>query len=97
MHIRHPMGASGLAEIAPLPTEDGTVAACDHRGFARATIDDVSQDAEPVPLADDASARGHGMCAGARSERFFAHGLRPITRPRPDVSALRRALAGRDV
>jgi clorobiocin biosynthesis protein CloN7 len=51
--IGHPMGASGFAAIAPLLAEDHTVVTYDPRGFARSTIDDPDQDAEPDLLADD--------------------------------------------
>jgi len=47
------MGASGFAAIAPLLAEDYTVVTYDPRGFARSTIDDPDQDAEPDLLADD--------------------------------------------
>ena len=53
MLVGHPMGASGFAAIAPLLGEDYTVVTCDPRGFARSTIDDPDQDAEPDLLADD--------------------------------------------
>jgi pimeloyl-ACP methyl ester carboxylesterase len=53
MLVGHPMGASGFAEIAPLLGEDYTVVTFDPRGFARSTIDDPDQDAEPDLLADD--------------------------------------------
>jgi pimeloyl-ACP methyl ester carboxylesterase len=48
------MGTSGFAAIAPLLGEDYTVVTYDPRGFARSTIDDHDQDAEPHLLADDA-------------------------------------------
>ena len=54
MLMGHPMGASGFAAIAPLLAEDYTVVTFDPRGFARSTIDDPDQDAEPDLLADDA-------------------------------------------
>ena len=54
MLVGHPMGASGFAAIAPLLAEDYTVVTFDPRGFARSTIDDPDQDAEPDLLADDA-------------------------------------------
>ena len=47
------MGASGFAAIAPLLAESYTVVTYDPRGFARSTIDDRDQDAEPDVLADD--------------------------------------------
>jgi len=53
MLVGHPMGASGFAAIAPLLAEDYTVVTYDPRGFARSTIDDPDQDAEPDLLADD--------------------------------------------
>ncbi len=53
MLVGHPMGVSGFAAIAPLLAEDHTVVTYDPRGFARSTIDDPDQDAEPDLLADD--------------------------------------------
>jgi clorobiocin biosynthesis protein CloN7 len=53
MLLGHPMGASGFAPIAPLLAETQTVVTFDPRGFARSTIDDPDQDAEPDLLADD--------------------------------------------
>ena len=53
MLVGHPMGASGFAPIAPLLAEAYTVVTFDPRGFARSTIDDPDQDAEPDLLADD--------------------------------------------
>lgn len=53
MLIGHPMGSSGFAAIAPLLAEDYTVVTYDPRGFARSTINDRDQDAEPDLLADD--------------------------------------------
>ncbi len=53
MLVGHPMGASGFASIAPLLAEVYTVVTYDPRGFARSTIDDPDQDAEPDLLADD--------------------------------------------
>ncbi|MGC9962600.1 MAG: alpha/beta fold hydrolase [Acidimicrobiales bacterium] len=53
MLVGHPMGAAGFAAIAPLLAEDYTVVTYDPRGFARSTIDDPDQDAEPDLLADD--------------------------------------------
>lgn len=53
MLVGHPMGASGFAAFAPLLAEDYTVVTYDPRGFARSTIDDPDQDAEPDLLADD--------------------------------------------
>jgi len=53
MLVGHPMGASGFAPIAPLLAEHYTVVTYDPRGFARSTIDDRNQDAEPDLLADD--------------------------------------------
>jgi clorobiocin biosynthesis protein CloN7 len=53
MLVGHPMGASGFAAIAPPLTVHYTVVAYDPRGFARSTIDDRDQDAEPDLLADD--------------------------------------------
>jgi clorobiocin biosynthesis protein CloN7 len=54
MLVGHPMGASGFAPIARLLAEEYTVVTYDPRGFARSTIDDPDQDAEPELLADDA-------------------------------------------
>ena len=51
--VGHPMGISGFASIAPLLAEAFTVVTHDPRGFARSTIDDPDQDAEPDLLADD--------------------------------------------
>jgi pimeloyl-ACP methyl ester carboxylesterase len=48
------MGAAGFGAIADLLAEDRTVVSYDPRGFARSTIDDPGQDAEPDLLADDA-------------------------------------------
>jgi clorobiocin biosynthesis protein CloN7 len=53
MLVGHPMDASGFAAIAPLLAADYTVVTYDPRGFARSTIDDPGQDAEPELLADD--------------------------------------------
>jgi len=53
MLVGHPMGASGFASIAPLLSEFYTVVTYDPRGFARSTLDDPDQDAEPDLLADD--------------------------------------------
>jgi clorobiocin/coumermycin A biosynthesis protein CloN7/CouN7 len=53
MLVGHPMGASGFAPIAPLLADAYTVVTYDPRGFARSTIDDSDQDAEPDLLADD--------------------------------------------
>ena len=53
MLVGHPMGAAGFASIAPLLAEDYTVVTYDPRGFARSTIDDPDQDAEPDLLADE--------------------------------------------
>jgi pimeloyl-ACP methyl ester carboxylesterase len=53
MLIGHPMGVSGFAAIARLLAEDHTVVTYDPRGFARSTIDDSDQDAEPNLQADD--------------------------------------------
>jgi pimeloyl-ACP methyl ester carboxylesterase len=53
MLVGHPMGVSGFATIAPLLAETYTVVTYDPRGFARSTIDDPDQDAEPDLLADD--------------------------------------------
>lgn len=53
MLVGHPMGASGFVAIVPLLAEDYTVVTYDPRGFARSTIDDPDQDAEPDLLADD--------------------------------------------
>jgi clorobiocin biosynthesis protein CloN7 len=53
MLVGHPMGTSGFASIAPLLGETYTVVTYDPRGFARSTIDDADQDAEPDLLADD--------------------------------------------
>jgi clorobiocin biosynthesis protein CloN7 len=51
--VGHPMGASGFGSIAPVLAESYTVVTFDPRGFARSTIDDPDQDAEPDLLADD--------------------------------------------
>jgi len=53
MLVGHPMGASGFAAIAPLLARDYSVVTYDPRGFARSTIDDRDQEAEPDLLADD--------------------------------------------
>jgi clorobiocin biosynthesis protein CloN7 len=53
MLVGHPMGSSGFAPIAPLLAEEFTVVTYDPRGFARSTIDDSDQDAEPDLLCDD--------------------------------------------
>lgn len=53
MLIGHPMDSSGFAAIAPLLADDHTVVTYDPRGFARSTIDNRDQDAEPDLLADD--------------------------------------------
>ena len=53
MLVGHPMGASGFDAIAAPLAEAYTVVTCDPRGFARSTIDDPDQDAEPDLLADD--------------------------------------------
>jgi clorobiocin biosynthesis protein CloN7 len=54
MLVGHPMGVSGFAEIAPLLAGDFTVVTYDPRGFARSSIENPDQDAEPDLLADDA-------------------------------------------
>ncbi len=51
--IGQPMGAFGFATIAALLAREYTVVTYDPRGFARSTIDDPDQDAEPDVLADD--------------------------------------------
>jgi pimeloyl-ACP methyl ester carboxylesterase len=53
MLIGHPMDSSGFAAIAPLLADDHTVVTYDPRGFARSTIEDRDQDAQPNLLADD--------------------------------------------
>ncbi len=53
MLVGHPMGASGFAAIVPLLGAHYTVVTYDPRGFARSTINDLDQDAEPDLLADD--------------------------------------------
>ena len=53
MLVGHPMGSSGFAAVAQLLAEDFTVVTYDPRGFARSTIDDPGQDAEPDLMADD--------------------------------------------
>src|SRR5208282_2661312 len=53
MLVGHPMGVAGFAAISPLLAEDYTVVTYDPRGFARSTIDDPDQDAEPDLQADD--------------------------------------------
>ena len=53
MLVGHPMGASGFDPIASLLADEFTVVTYDPRGFARSTIDDSNQDAEPDLLADD--------------------------------------------
>lgn len=53
MLVGHPMDTSGFATVASLLAGDFTVVTYDPRGFARSTIDDSGQDAEPDLLADD--------------------------------------------
>ncbi|HEY3843434.1 MAG TPA: alpha/beta hydrolase [Acidimicrobiales bacterium] len=53
MLVGHPMDAAGFATIAPLLADSYTVVTYDPRGFARSTIEDPDQDAEPDLLADD--------------------------------------------
>jgi clorobiocin biosynthesis protein CloN7 len=53
MLVGHPMGCAGFAFVAPLLASDYTVVTYDPRGFARSTIDDRDQDADPALLADD--------------------------------------------
>lgn len=53
MLVGHPMGTAGFATIAPLLADDYTVVSYDPRGFARSSIDDPEQDADPEVLADD--------------------------------------------
>ena len=53
MFIGHPMDTTGFAQIAPLFAEDHTVVTYDPRGFAKSTIEDRGQDADPELLADD--------------------------------------------
>ena len=66
MLVGHPMGTSGFDPIAPPLAEEFTVVTYDPRGFARSTIDDPNQDAEPDLLADDARRRVGG---GRRTAR----------------------------
>ncbi len=54
MFVGHPMGAAGFALIASSLAESYKVITFDPRGFARSTIDDPDQDADPDLLADDA-------------------------------------------
>jgi len=51
--VGHPMGVAGFAALVPLLAGDFTVVTFDPRGFARSTIDNPDQDAEPDLLAED--------------------------------------------
>ena len=94
MLVGHPMGASGFAVIARLLAEDYTVVTYDPRGFARSTIDDRDQDAEPDLLADDVrrvlEAVGDGPADVFGSSGGAVTGLavgRPLPRPRTSLVA----------
>jgi clorobiocin biosynthesis protein CloN7 len=84
MLIGHPMGASGFAAIVPLLAEDYSVVTYDPRGFARSTIDDGDQDAEPDLLADDVrlvlEAVGDGPARVFGSSGGAVTGLAVVTR-----------------
>ena len=70
MLVGHPMGVAGFAAIAPLLARDFTVVTYDPRGFARSTIDDPDQDAEPDLLADDV----RRVLEAVRSEPAYVFG-----------------------
>jgi clorobiocin biosynthesis protein CloN7 len=92
MVVGHPMGASGFGAIAPLLAEDYTVVTFDPRGFARSTIDDPDQDAEPDLLADDVrrvlEAVGQGPAYVLGSSGGAVAGLALVTHHAGHVEAL---------
>jgi len=73
MLVGHPMDTSGFAAIAPLLAEHYTVVTYDPRGFARSTIDDRDQDADPDLLADDVRRVLEAVGAG-RADVFGSSG-----------------------
>jgi len=86
------MGVAGFAAISPLLAEDYTVVTFDPRGFARSTIDDPDQDAEPDLLADDArrvlEAVGNGPAFVFGSSGGAVAGLALVARYPGHVEAL---------